>query len=184
MSTARRAALLLVIALTLSVPPRPLAAQEEPIVIYLVRHAERADDEGPVDPALASDPPLSEAGARRAEELAEVLGPVRPTHVHSTDYVRTRQTAAPLAEATDLGVELYEPADLAGFARRLRSTPGIHVVVGHSNTTPDLVEELGGSPGDPIDELEYDRIYVVYVLPGGATGSAVFRYGVPYGGSP
>ena len=35
-----------------------------------------------------------------------------------------------------------------------------HLVVGHSNTTPPLVELFGGDAGPPIDEAsEYDRLY-------------------------
>ena len=170
---------LLRVALLLA-PAVPVSAQTGAVVVYVVRHAERADDEGPVDAMLAADPPLSEAGVRRARELAELLRPVGLTHVHSTDYVRTRTTAEPLSEATGIPISIYDPDDVEGFARRLLATPGTHLVVGHSNTTPALAAALGGEAGEPIDEMEYDRIYVVYVLPGGVTGSAVFRYGAPY----
>ena len=57
--------------LLLPMGPGALQAQEETI-IFLVRHAERADD-GPVasqmamDPQMAEDPPLSEAGQARAD---------------------------------------------------------------------------------------------------------------------
>ena len=54
------------------------------------------------------------------------------------------------------------------------------LVVGHSDTTPELVRALGGDPGEPIVRFEYDRIYVVFVLPGGAAGTAIFRYGSRY----
>lgn len=162
----------------------PAAAQGDAVVVYLVRHAERADDEGPVDPSLAADPPLSTAGEARARELAELLDDVRLTHLHSTEYERTRATVRPMARVTGLPITPYDGADLAALAGRLVATPGVHLVVGHSNTTPALVEALGGDAGDPIEELEYDRVYVLYLLPGGAAGSAVFRYGTPYSGGP
>ena len=56
----------------------------------------------------------------------------------------------------------YDSGNLETFANMLRATPGNILVVGHSNTTPQLVKELGGKPGAPIVEAtEYDRLYVL-----------------------
>ncbi len=165
-----RRRLFLVFALLLVSAPVGLAAQEGEVVVFLVRHAERAEDD-------TNDPPISVAGEARARLVADMLQRARLTHIHSTDFKRTRSTAAPTAEATGLQVRMYDPRDLEGFAAELRSTPGRHLVVGHSNTTPALVTALGGDAGPPIEEMEYDRAYVVVVLPGGATGSAILRYG-------
>lgn len=148
----------------------PLAGQSDPVVVYVVRHAERAEDG-------TNDPPISELGEARARAVAFMLDHVELTHLYTTDYRRTRSTVAPTAEATGLQPSVYDPRDLSGFAARLRRTPGNHLVVGHSNTSPALVEALGGDPGEPIDEMEYDRGYVVVVLPDGSTGSAIFRFG-------
>lgn len=148
----------------------PAGAQTEETVVYLFRHAERAEDG-------TNDPPLSDAGEARAELVAAILEDARITHIHTTDFRRTRATGAPLARATGLEMAEYDPRDLVGLAERLRSTPGRHLVLGHSNTTPQLAEALGGDPGPPIEEMEYDRAYVIVILPSGATGSAIFRFG-------
>lgn len=51
-------------------------------------------------------------------------------------------------------------------------------MVGHSNTTPELVSILGGEPGPPIDEAsEYDRLYVLVPAPEGDTVTIRQRYG-------
>jgi len=152
----------------------------DPVVVYVVRHAERADDGAGLDGAT-TDPPLAEAGRARAAHLAELLGSAGLTHVHSTDLLRTRSTALPVSEAEGLELEIYDPADPARLAARLRATPGTHLVVGHSNTAPALVRALGGDPGSPIDPLEYDRIYVLHLLADGSARSALFRYGEPPG---
>lgn len=161
----------------------PLSAQGEPVVVYVVRHAERLDDGAPAG-AEMQDPPLSEAGMARAQELVELFRSAGLTHIHSTDYARTRDTARAASEALGLDLEIYDAVDIPSFGERLRASPGTHLVVGHSNTGPALVEALGGEAGEPIAPLEYDRAYVVVVLPGGATGSAVFRYGSPYRDGP
>jgi broad specificity phosphatase PhoE len=101
------------------------------------------------------------------------------THIHSTNYVRTRKTAQPTAEATGVDVALYDASDLQAFAAELLATPGRHLVVGHSNTTPGLVEALGGEPGPPIESLEYDRLYLVTVA-GEAVRTVLFRFGDSY----
>lgn len=143
-------------------------------VVWLVRHAERADagmDDQP-------DPDLSETGRVRAAELARFLGDAGITSIHSTPYRRTQQTAAPLAEALGLPVQTYDPRDTAAFVEALHA-PGRHVVVGHSNTTPALVQQLGGDPVSAIHEAEYDRIYVVVLGADGSVTSSLLRFGAP-----
>lgn len=168
----RRWAFLAVVLCLLSMPT-PTVAQED-VVVYLVRHAERAEDG-------TNDPPISEAGQARARLLAEMLKDAGVTHIHSTDYERTRQTGRPLSDASGIEMTSYDPRDLDGFAAHLRATPGRHLVLGHSNTTPALVQALGGSPGEPIDEFEYDRLYIVVVDHDGVS-SILLRFGAPFTG--
>jgi phosphohistidine phosphatase SixA len=164
------------LALLLSVPvSAQVAGEGEASVIWLVRHAERADagmDDQP-------DPELSDVGHARAEELARFLGEAGITSIYSTPFHRTMQTAAPLAEALGVDIETYDPrgADsMKALHAGLRS-PGHHLVVGHSNTTPALVEELGGDPVSAIAVEEYDRIYVLHVTMGGDVQSTLLRFG-------
>jgi broad specificity phosphatase PhoE len=138
------------------------------VVVYLVRHAEKFDD--------SRDPPLSEAGKTRAAELARLLADAGVTHVWSTNLERTRATAAPTAALRGLEVQLYDPNDLPGFATRLASLPGRHLVVGHSNTTPALVRALGGNPGNLIADSEYDRCYIL-TLGNPAPVTVLLRFG-------
>lgn len=152
----------------------PAAAQQDAAVVYLVRHAERAEDG-------TRDPVISLPGWDRARLLAETLRDAGLTHIHTTDYRRTRMTGRPTADATGLTMQTYDPRDLAAFARRLRSTPGRHLVLGHSDTTPALVEALGGDPGTPIEEMEYDRLYVV-TLTGDGASTVLLRFGQRFEG--
>jgi phosphohistidine phosphatase SixA len=150
-------------------------AQAEPTVVYLVRHAEKADE--------SADPALTAEGNARAAVLAGLLSDSGITHIYSSDFVRTRATVEPLARRLGLETLIYDPRDLVGIASRLRNTPGRHLVSGHSNTTPRLVELLGGDPHSAIDEpSEYDRLYIVTLLPGGRASSVLLRYGELYGG--
>ena len=176
----RRRIFLALAALVLAAPALA-AAQEEPIVVYLVRHAERADDGANPGMAVTDDPPLSAAGWERSYLLARVLADAELTRIHSTDRKRTRSTGQPTSEATGLEIEAYDPSDIIAFARRLSAMPGRHLVLGHSDTTPQLVEALGGDPGDPIEKLEYDRLYIVSLIEGGAS-TVLIRFGNRYHG--
>ena len=124
--------------------------------LILVRHAEKVDS--------SEDPDLSPAGLARAALLADVLEErgILLTGIHATDYIRTRDTAAPSAEAAGLPVQLYDPSDLEGFAGVAQALSGIHLIVGHSNTTPQLAELLG-APEDSV-QMAYDTYNLIVVL--------------------
>jgi len=133
-----------------SSPARDTSA---PLRFVLVRHAEKATD----DP---KDPNLSDAGWFRAARLAESFADAPLRAAYSTNYRRTRLTAAMVASAHDLRVTLYDAAiPAAAFAEQLRATHtgGTVLVVGHSNTIPALAAALCACPVEPIGEHEYDR---------------------------
>jgi broad specificity phosphatase PhoE len=156
--------------------PAPVDPSEQRLegVVYLVRHAEKVDPY-PDDP---SDPPLTDTGRARAADLARTLVDAGVTRILSTDYRRTRETAAPLAKALGLEIERYDPSALEDLARRLAEAGERVLVVGHSNTTPRLAELLGGEPGPPIDEpTEYDRLYVLTLRPGAEATTVRLRFG-------
>jgi broad specificity phosphatase PhoE len=136
--------LLAVIALLFS---SQLLAQPEQI--FLLRHSEKAS---------GSDPSLTDKGKLRANNIAKQLLLAKPTQLFSTDYNRTQQTIAPLSRATSLKVKSYNPRELVQFAGELKLLNGVAVVVGHSNTTPQLVKLLSGHRVN-IEEDEYDKLY-------------------------
>lgn len=140
----------------------------QPVVIYIVRHAEKMDD--------SRDPPLSEAGKHRADLLADMLQDAGITAIWSTEYQRTLATARPLASRLGLEVRAYHAGELTAFAAILLRTPGRHLVVGHSNTTPDLVRALGGEPHGAFKDSEYDRLYTI-VASGAQVTTVLLRFG-------
>lgn len=142
------------------------------LTIYLVRHAEKTTQR--------PDPGLTEAGKKRALELVNVLRNKGLTAIYSSDYIRTKETARPTAELFNLDVQLYNPRDLPGIAKTLTALSGSVLVVGHSNTTPQLVELLGGESVSEINEAsEYDRLYKI-VIQNDKISSELLRYGLKY----
>jgi phosphohistidine phosphatase SixA len=133
----------------------PGLAAAEPSAIYLVRHGEKL---------AGQDPDLSPRGLERARHVAAILHRAGITAIFSTKTVRTQQTAAPLAQQTGLSVQLYDPLAPRALVEQVRGLTGVVVVVGHSNTLPELVRLFGGAPGSDIADDEFDRLY--QLLPG------------------
>ncbi len=123
--------------------------------VYVVRHAEKADQ--------SADPPLSAAGSARARKLAEMLKDAGITHVYTTNLKRTIETAAQLAAAIHVRAEQLPAADTQALAARLTAL-GPHdraLVVGHSNTVPELIRALRGTTPVTIADEEYDNLFIV-----------------------
>ena len=136
----------------------PALAQQ---AVFLVRHAERADDVKGTPPAMANDPDLSETGRARAEALAAMLKDAKISAIVSTEYRRTQQTAAPLAATLGIPVTTIKASDGAAVVNAVRAAAGNVLVVGHSNTIPDIVKALGAPPPGAIRDDEYDNLFIV-----------------------
>lgn len=128
---------------------------------YIVRHAEKAVVEG--NAMMSNDPPLTPAGKERAEALKEIVKSKKIGHIFSTNTIRTRSTAEPSRAYFNLALEIYPSASDSVFIARLRSLKKNTLVVGHSNTVDDIVNQLCGSIKVSADlkETEYDNLFVV-----------------------
>ncbi len=133
-----------------------LNAQEKPTVIYFIRHAEKAD--------LSKDPDLSEAGAARAQSWAGWFKDKGIVAVYSTGYKRTMETARPIAEQERLDILTYDPRN-PDLENIINHHKGLSIViVGHSNTIPNYVNQLiGEKKYTDINESEYGSLYTVTI---------------------
>ncbi len=143
----------------------PALASAEPSAIYLVRHGEKT--------AVGQDPELTPRGQERARHVAAILHRAGISAIFSTPTVRTRQTAAPLAQRTGLTVQIYDPRAPKALVEKVRGLSGAVVVVGHSNTLPELVKLFGGAPGAEIGDDEYDRLYQLLPAADGQVGTVL-----------
>ncbi len=135
--------LLLVLLLT-----APAAALD---TIYLVRHSEKAGF-WPSDRDLDAFQPLSAAGVARAEALAGPLRTANIAVIYTSRTTRTLSTGAPLAQATGAPLVADDattrPDEMASFLARLREKHAADqavLIVGHSNTIPELLLKLGAT---------------------------------------
>lgn len=164
----------------------PAIAQEgfKPITVFLVRHAERESEP-------RQDPPLRKEGNARAEALARLLEASGIKAIYTSQFARTKQTGQPLANKLGLTVTPIalktspaNPRQIAGestteLVNKILERSGESVlVVGHSNSIPDVIKVLGGDTVPTIDERKYDDLFVVTVYARGKAKVAHLKYGV------
>ena len=143
-------------------------------LVYVVRHAERADGGMPAAGVTRPDPPLSEAGKARADKLASMLAVSGVTVVYATEFVRAQQTAAPLAATLKLKTIVMPSAGTADLVAQVKKDHpnDIVLIVGHSNSLPEVIKAFGGPPVTIADD-EYDKLFIVVPVTGAMT---VIRY--------
>ncbi|MCI0411516.1 histidine phosphatase family protein [bacterium] len=130
--------------------------------VLLVRHAEKVVTSG-------DDPPLSPQGVARAELLVRMFENSGLNAIYTSQFARTRLTGEPLAKRLRISLETVD----AGTTNKLvasilsKHSGGTVLVVGHSNTLPEIIEALGGGEVQEIDDSDYDNLYVVTVFGNG-----------------
>ena len=121
--------------------------------IYLVRHAERADQ--------SADPPLSTEGVGRSYRLRDMLKDAGITRIFTSELRRTIDTAAPLASAIHVSPQRIADADALAARIAASSARDRILVVGHSNTLPALLRALRVEPPITIADDAYDNLFIV-----------------------
>jgi broad specificity phosphatase PhoE len=121
--------------------------------VYVMRHLDTPEGE--------RDPDLTDAGRANAQALVHWFHGKTLTAIYASDFKRTLQTVAPLAIAYRVEVKLYDPRDTPALIARLKAEPGPVLVVGHSNTVPDIVEQLGGARPGPLAHPDFGDIWTV-----------------------
>ena len=144
--------------------------------VYLVRHAEKGTEP-------ANDPPLTEAGQARAQALAVALSDAGVRSIVTTQLLRTRETARPLAEKLGLTARVVGVTGAAreharAVAEAVKGEPaGAVLVVGHSNTVPLIIEALGGPVLPAICDAAYANLYILQLWADGKVTLARAEYG-------
>lgn len=139
--------------------PLPSEISSKETVCILLRHAEKEN--------VGTDPDLTSAGKLRADELKRLLGNVHVDHIYTTAYNRTRQTVTPLAESKGIVIKEYTPAATLAATQLfinniLAQNQGkVVVIVGHSNTIPEMVKVLSNNTLNvTISETQFDNIFI------------------------
>jgi broad specificity phosphatase PhoE len=128
------------------------AAQQPEPAFYVMRHLQKG---------AGDDPGLTEQGRSCAARLAAELADSGIGTIFASRTRRANETAAPLGNRLGVSPTAYDPRDTAGLLAAVRSHPGSVLVVGHSNTVPDIVEALGGARPDDLADDRYGEVWRV-----------------------
>lgn len=178
----RRVRLVLTLALALCLAPSVPGASADSTVaapdtsvatIILIRHAERDTI------LIGPDHPLRAAGVLRAKDLVHTLGGSNISAIYVTPWLRNRQTAMPLATALGESLIVIDEVAETVFRLRTRHFGRTVLVVGHSNTVPDIVAALTGRPFPAPARVPYDGMWVVTLARDGRASLLTLRYGAP-----
>lgn len=152
-----------------------VAGAQERTTVILVRHAER-------ESLTTPDPLLTAAGLARALALRSALRDAGIQAIITTQFTRTKTTAAPLSAALGITPEIvpdtsaHHAADVANVIRKKHAGQTV-LVVGHGHTVPAIIAALGAPPPSPICESVYDNLFLVIVSATGPSHVIAARYG-------
>ncbi len=132
---------------------------------YLIRHAEK--DRNNLDDL---DPELNQLGLGRAMHWAEIFDDIQFDAVYTTGFNRTIMTASPVSIKQDVDIEYYDTETLDIEAFKTTNKNKNVLVVGHSNTTPDFVNQLlGEEKYAPMEDDDNGSLFIVTIINGVAT---------------
>jgi phosphohistidine phosphatase SixA len=152
-----------------------LAGQSRTTTVIIVRHAEK-------EATPAADPPLTAAGQARAKALLAAVRDARVGAVITTQFARTKETAAPTAAALGITPEIVSTTSGASHVQDVAAAIRKHagetvLVVGHSNTVTEIVGALGAKKPAAICDSEYDNMYIVTIGPDNTAGVIRSKFG-------
>ncbi|WP_347374406.1 phosphoglycerate mutase family protein [Aequorivita sp. Q41] len=126
---------------------------------YLIRHAEKVRT-NPTDP----DPSLAIKGMLRAKRWAEYFEPFKIDNIYITKYIRTKQTISFVAQQKQLSPIVYIPNTLYSEAFLNKTNHKTTLIVGHSNTIPQLVNKLiGEEKFENMDDTDNATLFKVTI---------------------
>ena len=121
---------------------------------YVMRHLNT--------PEGASDPDLTADGQRNAERLVSWFADrAPPATILVSRTRRAEQTAAPLAAKLGVTPIVYDPGNTAALVTEALKAPPPVLIVGHSNTVPDIVQQLGGQRPGPLVHADFGDVWTI-----------------------
>jgi phosphohistidine phosphatase SixA len=147
----------------------PVAHAQE--AIFLIRHAEQMLD--------VEDPPLTEAGNKRAKAWASILEKADIKAVYTSKKRRTKQTGEFIAQALNIPLESVPRKEVTRLVDKIRiQNDGERVlIVTHSRQLPKIFKELGlsaeVSEKVTFSKDEYGNLFIF--VPEGEDGGMVLQ---------
>ena len=147
------------------------------MVVFALRHADRTSGDD-----------LSAIGRQRAKLLARMLAESGVSIAYRSDAVRAARTLEPLKQT--LGAALTIEAvgfpgsggiefHIATIVDKIKALPAntVVAVVSHSNTVGPILEGLGSEPIGTIEEIQFDKLFVLFIGTESSPALVMMRYG-------
>lgn len=147
----------------------PACQVHEPI--FLIRHAEQMID--------VEDPPLTEAGQKRARAWADILEKSDIKIVYTSKKRRTIQTGEPIAQALNIPTRTVSRKDVSELVDLVRTQHKDDrvLIVSHTRQLPKIFKELGlpeeAAEKHAISRDEYGNLFIF--LPAAKTEGKVIQ---------
>jgi DNA-binding winged helix-turn-helix (wHTH) protein/broad specificity phosphatase PhoE len=141
--------------------------------IFILRHTEKADD--------SENPDLSAKGIERAKYWKKVLQHTEIDHVYTTDFKRNIETALLISDNNSVKPELYYPMsfDVQKFLKLIKGETVL--IIGHSNTIPDMVNRLiNENKYPPMSHKNYNILYLITINENGDSSSSMLHIETPF----
>lgn len=141
--------------------------------IFILRHTEKADD-------TSENPELSAKGIERAAYWKKVLQHTTFDQVFTTEFKRNIQTANLIASNSSVKPEMYYPMsfDVLTFMNQIKGQTVL--IIGHSNTIPDMVNRLiDETKYPPMSHQNYNILYTITISDDGEVSSTMLHIEVP-----
>ena len=127
-----------------------------PKAVYLFRHAEKQIIKG------EDNPELTKAGFVRSNALAEAMTDITAGLIYSSEYARTQQTVAPLANQWGSDIIIKTAKNPEAQIEAALSNCNQHVIIaGHSNTIPNLISLFGVVEEITIEDNQYGDLFII-----------------------
>ena len=140
----------------------------------MIRHAEQVID--------VEDPPLTEAGHKRAMVWADILKKSGIKVVYTSKKTRTKETGAPIAQALNIPSQSVSRKDVSQLVNLIRTQNANDrvLIVSHTRQMPKIFKALGLSEEAAekyaINRDEYGNLFI-FVPTEGSGGEVIqLRY--------
>lgn len=121
--------------------------------VYVMRHLDTPEGQ--------RDPDLTERAQKGAWALTEWFQGKPLLVIYLSNFRRTRQTVEMLNGERRIRLRLYDPSDTPALVARVKAETGPVLIVGHSNTVPDIVEQLGGERPAALTHPDFGDVWTV-----------------------
>ena len=141
-----------------------------PQTVIVARHGEKLDS--------TPDTVLSPVGKARAARLANMLAASNVSAIYTTQFKRTILLAAPAARRLGVTPVIIDAKDMDALIAKIRAggKDDLALVVGHSNTVPEILKRLGYPAAMTVKEEDFDNLFVVTLQPSGTPNVVHLKY--------